>query len=133
MPTLLVVDDDPFVLRMLERVLENSGFQVLTAGHGLAALEVLRSGQALDLVVSDIEMPVMDGNTFAKEMASEYPEVPILFISGTQGSCPLCKGDRRSYLAKPFTHAALLEAVQRLLWRSRSNSTRQKSQANAAS
>ena len=133
MLTLLVVDDDPFVLKMLERTLESAGFHVLTAAHGQAALQVLRSGQApIDLLISDINMPTMDGHALAKEIASSYPEIPILFISGNYSSCPLRRGEPYSFLGKPFTHGALLGAVQCLLTQDSPESSGKRSRTDSA-
>jgi CheY-like chemotaxis protein len=128
-----VVDDDQFVRKMLARTLESAGFHVLTATDGQAALHLLRSTQeSVDLVVSDVEMPVMGGRAMAAEMASAYPEVPILFISGSLSSWPVSNGEPYAFLAKPFTHAALLSAVQRMLGGRSADSPTNKSRASSA-
>lgn len=116
MPRLLVVDDDPLVLKMLERILVNAGFQVLTAKNGLAAIRIVQSVQGdIDLLVSDVEMPEMGGTALAAAMRVSYPEVPILFISGNNHVLALPGQEPYLFLLKPFTHGALLRAIYRLL------------------
>jgi CheY-like chemotaxis protein len=114
--TLLIVDDDPSVLNIVALILENAGYNLLTAANGQAALHVLRKSQVpVDLVVSDIDMPIMNGYVFAKEMTFAYPDIPILFMSGSHSSWPPDRGEPYSFLAKPFSPAALLGVVQGLL------------------
>ena len=82
-PTILLVDDEEFLRRLLARVLGGAGFDVVQAENGAAAL---RAAVGLDgtlrLVVTDIHMPVMNGIEFAREFRPHHPAVPVLFITG---------------------------------------------------
>jgi two-component system cell cycle sensor histidine kinase/response regulator CckA len=111
-----VVDDDPFVRKMLQRVLEQAGFQVWTTGSGLdALLEFLANPSEIDLLVTDIKMPGMDGTTLAALMLSRNPDLPVLFISGTYDTCPM-RGDKPfPFLPKPFTPSRFLCTIRAAL------------------
>jgi CheY-like chemotaxis protein len=114
--SVFVVDDDPFVRKMLQRVLEQAGFQVWTADSGLDALLELQAHPcAIDLLVTDIKMPGMDGLTLAALMLGENPDLPVLFISGTYDVCPM-RGDKPfPFLAKPFSPSTLLGTIRAML------------------
>lgn len=115
--TILLVDDEEFLRRMLARVLGEAGFEVLEAENGEAAMRAahLVNG-SLGLVVTDIHMPVMNGIEFAREFQPRHPTVPVLFITGrdTAGM-----DDPASFnghlLQKPFRSEVFLAAVSRLL------------------
>ena len=116
-PTILLVDDEEFLRRLLARVLGGAGFDVVQAENGAAAL---RAAVGLDgtlrLVVTDIHMPVMNGIEFAREFRPDHPTVPVLFITGRDSAIT----DDPAYfdghlLRKPFRSEAFLAAVSRLL------------------
>jgi two-component system cell cycle sensor histidine kinase/response regulator CckA len=115
MPTALVVDDEPLVRKMVALVLEQDGMSVLTAGNGPDAIELSRSHHGgIDLLVSDVRMPEMDGPTLANKLQAENPDLPVLLISG------YCEGDAMDrchfpMLPKPFSVTALLRIVHDLL------------------
>ena len=82
-PTILLVDDEEFLRRLLARVLGGAGFGVVEAENGAAALRAaVGLDGALKLVVTDIHMPVMNGIEFAREFRPHHPAVPVLFITG---------------------------------------------------
>jgi two-component system cell cycle sensor histidine kinase/response regulator CckA len=114
-PTALVVDDEPLVRRMVALVLEQDGISVLTAGSGADAIELSRSHHGeIDLLVSDVRMPQMDGCTLANQLQAENPDLPVLLISG------YCENDaaersRFPLLPKPFSVTSLLQIVHGLL------------------
>ena len=111
--TVLVIDDEESLRRLVSRSLTGVGFSVLEADNGASALRLLDTGgKPLHLVISDIHMPVMDGLAFAREFRLLRPGVPILFITGREW--PGLAGD---VLRKPFGPDALLLAVARLLGR----------------
>jgi two-component system, chemotaxis family, chemotaxis protein CheY len=101
---------------LLAHVLFSAGYQVLEAEHGQHALEVARacSGQ-LSAVVSDVDMPVMNGLEFARLFQPLYPSIPILFITGKATMAFDLEGPGAELLTKPFRPDALLEAVGRLI------------------
>ena len=109
--TVLVVDDEESLRRVVARALTGVGFGVLEADNGASALGLLASGNAsVHLVISDIHMPVMDGLTFARELRMRLPSLPILFITGRES--PELVGE---VLRKPFMPDDLLLAVARML------------------
>ncbi len=80
MSSVLVVDDEAAATRILKLQLENAGYEVETAGNGAAALERLRA-RSFDVVVTDVNMPRMDGHELCKAIREELPERdPVIFI-----------------------------------------------------
>jgi two-component system cell cycle sensor histidine kinase/response regulator CckA len=115
-PTVLVVDDEPLVRKMVALMLEEDGFWVLTAGSGPDAIDLSRSHPGtIDILVSDIRMPVMDGCTLATELQAENPHLPVLLISGHCDSETAERRGRFPLLPKPFSMTSLLAKVRGLL------------------
>jgi CheY-like chemotaxis protein len=83
MATILCIDDDAFILRIYSTLLESNGYTVLTAPDGPTGIALTRS-HAIDAVVSDFNMPGMDGNQVAQVLRKEQPTLPIVLWSG----CP---------------------------------------------
>jgi two-component system, cell cycle sensor histidine kinase and response regulator CckA len=109
----LVVDDEEQVCLLAARILADAGFHVLEAHNGADALTLLsRHGERVRLVVSDITMPGMSGVELATTIATRWPAMPILLVSG-QGGPPA--DYRGPSLAKPFTPDALVDAVTTML------------------
>jgi two-component system, cell cycle sensor histidine kinase and response regulator CckA len=113
--TVLLVDDNDGVRVLSARVLEESGYEVLEAPSGRAALELLHSrGRPPDLIITDVRMPQMSGGELAAELKLLFPSTPVLFISGFTDE-PF--GRRAQVpssirvLQKPFTPEALLARV----------------------
>ncbi len=117
--TILAVDDDRLTLLVVKRSLEGPERKVLTASNGLEAVELLRD-QAVDLLVTDLEMPLMGGFQLLAHVASRYPAVPVLVLSGVLDDEKRDKvqelGALRVY-AKPPEAASLRSAVESLLLR----------------
>jgi CheY-like chemotaxis protein len=112
-PIVLVVDDDPAVRSFEEKALLAEGYRVITAGNGLSALEMLSSVGRIDLVVSDIEMPQLDGLALLARLRQLPSAPPVLLVSGLNHD----KFDG-PHLQKPFTRDALCNAVRELLTQS---------------
>lgn len=112
-PLVLVVDDEPVLLRLMERALAQAGYQVQTASTGLRALELIDSGPIPpDILVTDICMDGLNGVELAKVLSSKHPSVQVLLVSGydpehTEVAWP--------FLRKPFSPDALARAVQQLV------------------
>ncbi len=110
----LLVDDDPLILRTCRKMLEHLGFDVMTSDSGARALEVFaNAGGSVDLVILDVAMPDMNGWELADLLRSRSPALPMLFTSGYRLEA---LGERRRdevehFLAKPFTLDALRDAV----------------------
>jgi two-component system, chemotaxis family, chemotaxis protein CheY len=116
-PTILLVDDEEFLRRLLARVLGGAGFDVIEAENGAAALRaVVGLEGVLRLVVTDIHMPVMNGIEFAREFRPHHPAVPVVFITGKD---PDVTDDPAYFdghlLRKPFRSEVFLAAMSRLL------------------
>jgi two-component system cell cycle sensor histidine kinase/response regulator CckA len=112
--TILLVEDETMVRAVAERALTRHGYTVLTAENGEAALELLATGREVDLMISDVVMPTMDGPTTVREARKTRPDLPILFISGyaeeqLRKSIDL---ERVAFLAKPFSVQKLAEAAR---------------------
>lgn len=87
--TILVIDDDPLVLRSLEKVLLSDGYHVLSANGYEAAMTVIQE-KKIDLILSDIRMPEKDGVSTAKEIqealiSSGKTDLPVIFVTGYSG------------------------------------------------
>ncbi|HET8633882.1 MAG TPA: ATP-binding protein [Gemmatimonadales bacterium] len=115
--TLLIAEDDDTVRRLTVRGLRDHGFQTLEAANGAAALELLsESGQAVDLVLSDLVMPVMDGRALRQRIAELGIPVPVLLMSAYTDEDPLCSGEPSGlFIQKPFTPSALAAKVREVL------------------
>jgi CheY-like chemotaxis protein len=110
--TILVVDDEPDLRYLLRRVFEQAGHVVTEAGHGEAALEVLR-GSPPDLVVTDMMMPVMDGAELIRRLRADplTAQIPILAVTGDAQLA----GHADAVLGKPWRPQQLLAAAITLL------------------
>ncbi len=107
----LVVEDDALVRGMSARGLVDAGYSVLEACHGRAALELVRDHPGrLDIVITDIGMPHMDGHELARHLGEERPDLPVLFISGYGDA-----GSAEPLLRKPFSPDALVRRVNEML------------------
>ncbi len=115
---ILVVDDEPGVRRFFRRVLDNEGYRVHEAADGLQALELVRAApEVLDLVVSDILMPRLNGIQLLQVLSVESPNLPFLLVSGYTppelgkfGIVAPC-----GVLAKPVVPPVFLAEVKRCL------------------
>jgi two-component system cell cycle sensor histidine kinase/response regulator CckA len=115
--TILVVEDAAAVRKMVCAMLGQVGHTCLEAGDGLEALNMIENGEHIQLVLTDVIMPNMDGAELARHLASTRPELRILFMSGyTDDSLVRSLGKASSlFLAKPFTANALMDKVRQAL------------------
>ena len=121
--TVLIVDDEPIVLNFACRVLERAGYDVVAAHDGQEALEVCRSRQTpIGLLLTDINMPRVNGVELAKCLTQTSPQMPIVFMTGyKEDSAPMrmltsTPGlDGHMVLRKPFRSQDLLIEVESLL------------------
>lgn len=113
----LVVDDEASIRLSLHRFFSRLGYRVSVARNGCEALTVLRGELRVDIVVTDLVMPDFDGRELILNMRADYPNVPVLVISGYPAELLPGPGPDGPvpYLAKPFALDTLAEEVQRLL------------------
>ena len=111
--TILVVDDEPAILDLVQRVLKHAGYNVITSPSGDRAWDVIERGQPeIDLVLTDIVMPgSIDGLTLADKIRQKYNKLPVLFMTGAvpesdEKAAAMAK--KRLLLRKPFSPKALV-------------------------
>ena len=115
--TILVVEDEDAVRMFACRALRNKGYTVLEASSGEDALAQINDGLDLDLLVSDIIMPNMDGPSLVKEVLKQKPDLSVIFISGYAEDTFRRDLEHRNagFLPKPFTLKQLAEKVKEAL------------------
>lgn len=118
--TILVADDEKTVRAYIASILRREGFRLFEAEDGLDALDQMeQKGAEIDLLLTDIRMPRMDGISLARAVVERYPKVPIIYISGY----PFDLEEERTrhpnlacaFVPKPFARTALLEAIYKCL------------------
>jgi CheY-like chemotaxis protein len=119
--TVLVVDDQEMLRRLMCKTLETAGFRVLAADNGENALSVFRSAEPpVDLLVTDYRMPGMTGLELARECCDLDAELSVLYVSGSGPGDELqtdLAAERRRFLAKPFRQSELLHTAHAVLTR----------------
>lgn len=118
--SVLVVDDDPRILRMIQRVLELEGYQVLGADTGDAALDVFAE-EAPNLVLLDIILPDIDGLTLCQHIR-EFSRVPIIMVTAKDNDEEKVKGletGADDYVTKPFSSRELVARIKAVLRRTK--------------
>lgn len=117
--TILIVEDEECVRQVAREILELEGYFVLTAAHPHEALEEYEQyGATVDLLLTDIVMPGVDGHDLAEKLAQKQPSIKSIFMSGYTENTLLRRGVRdlrMMYLQKPFTLQALVSKVQQVL------------------
>ncbi len=121
MATVLVVDDDPVIRRLLIQVLQRADHAVMTAEHGGEGLQRLEEA-LVDLVVVDLSMPEMDGMEMLRRVRStnKFQNLPVIMLtaSGQERDAETAKEvGVNEFLTKPFSSRELRDAVSRLLAR----------------
>ncbi len=116
--TVLIADDEESVLRLVDRVLTAAGYKTSTAADGLEAIEAASKLGTLDMLVTDLMMPKMNGDELARRLRTQKPELKVLYLTGFSDVLFKEKTSLwqdEAYLDKPFTPKGLLEAVSLLL------------------
>jgi two-component system chemotaxis response regulator CheY len=120
MARILAVDDSPSMRQMVCATLRSAGHVVMEAFDGCEALDIAKKQPAMDLVITDINMPNMDGITLVRELRqlSHYRGVPLLVLT-TEASAQIKQEGRAAgatgWIVKPFNPERLLAAVQRVV------------------
>jgi DNA-binding NtrC family response regulator len=116
-PKLLVVDDDSLIRRSLSELLRGEGYQVIEAGTGAEALRVF--GQAApDLVVTDFNMPEVDGLQLLRELRARKPDLPVILVTGygtVEQAVEAMKSGAYDYVSKPILDDEMKLAIRRAL------------------
>ena len=119
--TILLVEDEPTLMRLVAKVLTGRGYRVHTAADGRRALDLVHGGRlACDLLLTDVVMPRMGGPELAGVLKREQPGLKVLFMSGYTDSVLLQRGlveGEVDLVAKPFSPAELLAKVREVLER----------------
>jgi len=114
--TILLVEDEEGLRSLNARGLRSRGYTVIEASNGVEALEALEEKDgAIDLVVSDVVMPEMDGPTLLRKMRGRNPDLKIIFVSGYAEDAfakSLEENEKFDFLAKPFALSALVAKVK---------------------
>ncbi|MGH6726763.1 MAG: cell cycle histidine kinase CckA [Pseudolabrys sp.] len=113
--TILLVEDEEGLRALNARGLASRGYTVLEASNGVDAIEVLEKQGGVDLVVSDVVMPEMDGPTLLKELRRRNPKLKVIFVSGYAEEAfqkNLPEQEQYEFLAKPFTLKQLVSKVK---------------------
>lgn len=116
---ILITDDDPIIIELLQVNLEFEGYDVITAADGLEAVE--KAGRELpDLVILDIMMPRMDGWAARAELLKDprTAQMPVIFLSARAQQADLRKGYESgvaAYVTKPFEPVELLDLIEQIL------------------
>jgi two-component system, cell cycle sensor histidine kinase and response regulator CckA len=115
--TILLVDDDPFMLRLMDLILRAAGYEIILARSGEEALAKIRERSSVDMVISDVVMPGMDGELLRENVKRLWPACKFIVCSGYPDKCwDLANGEAPiATLPKPFTAGALKERVREVL------------------
>ena len=114
----LHVDTDPEVRQQVSDILEEEGIEVVEAFDGLEALQMLRERE-IDLLLTDLRMPAMDGHTLIERVKEWWPEMPVVVVAGESTAADVLSalggGAVSGYLTKPFTARQLRQVVRETL------------------
>lgn len=117
--TVLIIDDEPVLRNILSNTINRAGFKAVTAMDGMDGLEKLR-GARIDIVISDIKMPRMDGLEFLSRSKVEFPEIPVILITAYAneftGRDAFASG-ADDFIVKPFKNHDIKYALERMLVR----------------
>jgi DNA-binding NtrC family response regulator len=111
---ILVIDDDESIRFLLRTVLELQGYNVVEAENGYEGLLYCQA-EPTDVVITDMQMPVMDGLALITELRSTFPWVKVIAISGGRRGLEMARTFTRYTFEKPFSLEAVLDTVQELV------------------
>ncbi len=115
LPAILVVEDDADVRELLRRMLDRAGFSVMTASHGREALRLFR-GRPVDIAITDLLMPEMDGFELIRELTARWPSIRIIALSGATVRLEMARQlGAAAVLRKPISSTILVQTVEQVL------------------
>jgi len=116
--TILVTEDEYAIRNLLEKVLSEQGYRVITAADGADALDLVRQNEGeIDLVITDVVMPNLSGPEMVQRLQVDHPGMKVIFMSGyaKQGSLAAIEGDEAEILEKPFSPQTIRTLVRKVL------------------
>ena len=113
--TLLIVEDEVSLRRLMRLMLEREGFLVRDAGNGLEALDAIAEYGLPDLALVDLMMPVMNGQEFVAEVSARGWEMPAIFVSASPEAQEVCAQMGMACVRKPYDFYVLVEAIDAVL------------------
>ncbi|GAB4342509.1 MAG: hypothetical protein Kow0037_29930 [Calditrichia bacterium] len=116
--TILVVEDEKFVRQLTASILQNRGYQVLSAGGAEEALEIARQTEKIDILLADVILPEMNGKTISDKISETHPKVQTIFMSGYTQEQVAKRGvyqEEHYYIQKPFRPTDLLAKIDTVL------------------
>ncbi|MGO8786973.1 MAG: response regulator [Terriglobia bacterium] len=123
--TILLAEDEAGVRKYTREILARCGYMVLEASNGVEALSIAQNhGAPIHLLLTDIIMPVMGGMELTEKFNSEFPGIPVLFMSGYNDQIMLNWNTLGTYIQKPFTVSGLLAQVRQVLDRTAASPAR---------
>lgn len=114
----MVVDDEAAVRSVVSRTLEAEGYEVSQAGNGQEALEILARNGRVDAVLTDVVMPRLGGRELVERLAAEYPDLPVIWMSGYPRDAAFGDGGPNGahpFLQKPIPEDVLVRTVEGVL------------------
>ncbi len=123
MAKILIVDDEPGLLMFIQRFLKANGHDAVTAEDGMVALDMVRKTE-IDLIISDLRMPRMDGMTLLREVKALKPEIPVIMLTAYASDETAIESKRIGvfeYRSKPFNAEKLLETIEDALAAAKNN------------
>ena len=118
--SVLVVEDEPVVRSVITEILTNEGYRIMEAGDALSGLQILNQDSRVDLLITDIGLPGMNGREFADQARNIRPDLKILFVTGYAQSAAKAKGFLKpgmDLITKPFDNAKFSERVRAMVSR----------------
>lgn len=115
--TVLVVDDDPSILCLIDELLSANEYQTILASSGEEALEIASKQNSIDLLLTDIDMSGINGIVLAKQFCNLYPTIKVLFMSGFILPSTLFRvlGKKVAFLQKPLHINTLIAKIKSVL------------------
>ena len=115
-PTLLIIDDEPLMTDLFRQTMTKRGFTVLTAADGPEGLR-LASEENVDLVVTDMTMPKMDGLTVARQLLSDHPHTPVMIATGHEADPDSIRDlpNIVGFVQKPYQAGLLADRIREVL------------------
>jgi CheY-like chemotaxis protein len=118
LPSTVLIVEDEFIVRLtIAEYLRDEGYEVIEAGTADEALDVFKSGIAIDLLFTDVRMPgTMDGCELARRVRSEWPETPVILTSGYSESLLSARSQSEDFVVpKPYRPQAVLTTIRAVI------------------